>query len=198
MNIAINKPCHEDWNKMTPNDKGAFCAICTKDVIDFSKKTVQEIKDFFAKPINGKVCGRFKEEQLEEISFESFIEHFVGFKLTKKVIVIVALTFATWFMGVAELNAQNKIRMGKVAPVKTNAVKPINVKGDVKVTPKDTTKCTKPNSETIKMGEVVAPQKKEKKVNEKKPKVTKVEKLKKEEEIMLLGDVMIDGKVNKQ
>lgn len=198
MNIAINKPCQEDWNKMTPNDKGAFCAICTKDVMDFSKKTVQEIKDFFAKPINGKVCGRFKEEQLEEISFELFIERFVGFKLTKKVMVIVALTFASWFMGVTELNAQNKIMMGKVAPVKTNTVTPTNVKGDVRVTPKDTPKCTRPNSETMKMGEVVAPPKKGKKVNEKKPKVTKVEKSKKEEEIMLLGDVMIDDKVNKQ
>jgi len=195
MNIAINKPCHEDWSKMTPNDKGAFCAICTKDVMDFSKKTVQEIKDFFAKPIQGKVCGRFKEEQLDEISFESFIERFVGFKLTKKVMVIVALTFASWFIGASDLNAQTTHKMGKVAPVKTHTVTPVkteeNVKGDVRVTPKDTTKCTKPNTETMKMGEVAAPPKKGKKVSENKPKATKA---KKEKEVMLLGDVMIDDK----
>jgi len=197
MNIAINKPCHEDWNKMTLNDKGAFCAVCTKDVMDFSNKTVQEIKDFFSKPIKGKVCGRFKEEQLEEISFESFIERFTGFRLSKKVLIIVALTFASWFVGTSDLKAQASMKMGKIAPVKTHTVTPVktdkNVKGDVKVNPKDSTKCKKPTTETMKMGEVAAPPKKEKKLSEKKTKHVKTKPAK--EEIMLLGDVMIDDKV---
>ncbi|HRD37580.1 MAG TPA: hypothetical protein PLC65_03020 [Bacteroidia bacterium] len=47
MKIEINKPCHENWDAMTPNEKGAFCLVCTKDVIDFSKQTLDEIKDFF-------------------------------------------------------------------------------------------------------------------------------------------------------
>lgn len=199
MNISINKPCHEDWSKMTPNDKGAFCAVCTKDVMDFSKKTVEEIKAFFSKPIKGKVCGRFKEEQLEEISFESFLERFAGYRLSKKVLVIVALSFASWFMGASDLQAQTSIKMGKVAPVKTHTVTPVkteeNVKGDVRVTPKDTTKCKKPNKKNIKMGEVAVPPKKGKKVSEKKTKLVKTKPAKKEEETMLLGDVMIDDKV---
>lgn len=204
MNISINKPCHEDWSKMTPNDKGAFCAVCTKDVMDFSKKTVQEIKEFFSKPITGKVCGRFKEEQLDEISFESFIERFAGFRLSKKVMVIVALTFASWFMGASDLSAQTTHKMGKVAPVKTHTVTPVktqeNVKGDVRVTPKDTTKCVKPTTEKMKMGEVAAPPKKEKKVSEKKPKPVKAKAPKKKEEQILLGDVdiMHDENTKKQ
>lgn len=205
MNISINKPCHEDWGKMTPNEKGAFCAVCTKDVVDFSKKTVQEIKDFFAKPIKGKVCGRFKEEQLDEISLESFIERFIGFKLSKKVLVIVALTFASWFIAPLDVNAQTSHKMGKIAPVKTNTVTPTknedeHVKGKVKIAPKDTTKCNKPTNEKMKMGEVAAPPKKKKETLEKKPikKMVKTKETKKEEP-MLLGDVdiSIDDKSKK-
>ena len=33
----IPNPCHEDWNKMTPEDKGRHCSVCDKVVIDFTK-----------------------------------------------------------------------------------------------------------------------------------------------------------------
>ena len=48
MKIEINKPCHENWDAMTPNEKGAFCSLCKKNVVDFSQKTLSEIKDFFS------------------------------------------------------------------------------------------------------------------------------------------------------
>lgn len=62
--ISIPKPCHEDWNKMTPDAKGAFCASCQKSVYDFSNKTDQEIISVFEKEEKGKVCGRFAPSQL--------------------------------------------------------------------------------------------------------------------------------------
>ena len=52
--ISIPKPCHEDWNKMTPDAKGAFCASCQKSVYDFSNKTDQEIISVFEKEEKGK------------------------------------------------------------------------------------------------------------------------------------------------
>ncbi len=69
--ISIPKPCHEDWNKMTPDAKGAFCASCQKSVYDFSKKTDEEIIEVFEKEEKGKVCGRFTPAQLSRpvISF---------------------------------------------------------------------------------------------------------------------------------
>lgn len=201
MKITINKPCHEDWDKMSPNDKGAFCAVCTKDVIDFSKKSLEEIKNFFAKPIQGKICGRFKEQQLEELSFESFFERFTSFKLTKKVLVIVALAFANWFILAGQLTAQTNYKTGKIAIVKTNTVTPTsnqgqdeNVKGQVKVNPKDTAKCATPRIEQIKMGEVAAPPKKKKTSNKKKSvKANKnIPKKEVKEEYILKGDVSIE------
>lgn len=62
--ISIPKPCHEDWNKMTPDAKGAFCGSCQKTVYDFSDKTDEEIISVFEKEEKGKVCGRFAPAQL--------------------------------------------------------------------------------------------------------------------------------------
>ncbi len=62
--ISIPKPCHEDWNKMTPDAKGAFCGSCQKSVYDFSKKTDEEIIEVFEKEEKGKICGRFAPAQL--------------------------------------------------------------------------------------------------------------------------------------
>ena len=64
--ISIPKPCHEDWNKMTPNEKGAFCMKCAKTVVDFTKKTTDEIKDFFVEQSGKKICGRFMNSQLDD------------------------------------------------------------------------------------------------------------------------------------
>ncbi len=69
--ISIPKPCHEDWNKMTPDAKGAFCGSCQKSVYDFSKKTDEEIIEVFEKEEKGKVCGRFTPAQLSQPIFSN-------------------------------------------------------------------------------------------------------------------------------
>ncbi|MCB0447755.1 MAG: carboxypeptidase-like regulatory domain-containing protein [Gelidibacter sp.] len=62
ININIPEPCHEDWNLMTPQEKGRHCAVCDKTVIDFTKKTDEQIITTFEQ--EGKLCGRFKSSQL--------------------------------------------------------------------------------------------------------------------------------------
>jgi hypothetical protein len=47
MKITIPKPCHENWENMTPDEKGRFCAVCSKTVRDFSKVPDDEIIGFF-------------------------------------------------------------------------------------------------------------------------------------------------------
>lgn len=66
--ISIPKPCHEDWKQMTPKEKGRFCDSCTKTVIDFTKMNTFEIQDFIHENKNNKVCGHFKQIQLDSIN----------------------------------------------------------------------------------------------------------------------------------
>ena len=74
--IRIPEPCHEDWNKMTPTDKGKFCSECTKEVFDFTKVTDEELVKRVAN--NEKVCGRFNSSQLNR---EMKLERKSGFSL---------------------------------------------------------------------------------------------------------------------
>lgn len=66
--ITIPKPCHEDWNAMTPKESGRFCSVCTKGVVDFTNKTSDEIQQYFIENQGQKICGRFKNEQMNKIS----------------------------------------------------------------------------------------------------------------------------------
>jgi hypothetical protein len=64
--ITIPKPCHEDWNKMTPDETGRFCSVCTKGVVDFTDKNSTEIQDYFSQNQEQKICGRFRNEQVNK------------------------------------------------------------------------------------------------------------------------------------
>ncbi|MFZ9847397.1 MAG: hypothetical protein ACO3EE_04530 [Flavobacteriales bacterium] len=64
--ITIPKPCHEDWDKMSPNEKGKHCCVCEKTVVDFTVMEPQEIKSFFEAKQGEKVCGHFKTSQVEK------------------------------------------------------------------------------------------------------------------------------------
>jgi hypothetical protein len=122
MNITINEPCHENWDAMTPNQQGAFCKSCQKNVVDFSKKTIAEIKDFFGKPQEGRVCGRFEETQLVELSFDDFFARFRYWNLSRKFAVIFFLSFGFWlFSNHAMAQSEKHMLKGEVAyyePVK--------------------------------------------------------------------------------
>lgn len=52
---------------MTPNEQGAFCGSCCKTVVDFTRKTSSEIKDFFTQAAGQKICGRFERSQLQPV-----------------------------------------------------------------------------------------------------------------------------------
>lgn len=62
--LTVPEPCHENWNDMTPTEKGRFCASCQKDVVDFTNMGQAELIAFFRKKTSGNVCGRFYNDQL--------------------------------------------------------------------------------------------------------------------------------------
>lgn len=68
--VSIPKPCHEDWSKMTPKEKGRFCGSCSKTVIDFTKKSKEEIQQYLSENFEKRVCGHFNKRQLDTITIE--------------------------------------------------------------------------------------------------------------------------------
>jgi TonB family protein len=62
--VRIPEPCHEDWNKMTPKEKGRFCGSCDKIVVDFASMSTVELQQFLGENKNKKMCGHFKKAQL--------------------------------------------------------------------------------------------------------------------------------------
>jgi hypothetical protein len=62
--INIPEPCNESWDKMTPQEKGRFCGNCKKTIIDYSLQPDRVIAQAI-KEGNGKICGRFRTDQLQ-------------------------------------------------------------------------------------------------------------------------------------
>lgn len=63
-NLYIPEPCSENWESMSPQEKGRFCAVCNKCVIDFTQKQSEEILQILTEKGNEKVCGTFYNHQL--------------------------------------------------------------------------------------------------------------------------------------
>jgi hypothetical protein len=68
LNLHIETPCHENWDAMQPNENGRFCGSCKKMVIDFSKKTDDEVLHFFEnyKNKNNQCCIRIETARLNK------------------------------------------------------------------------------------------------------------------------------------
>jgi len=112
--IYIPEPCHENWDKMTPKEQGRFCGVCSKEVVDFTKKTTDDIIDYLAAS-TGKTCGRFSADQLDE-NYQTIPVTNVKMRWWKKA----GISFLA-LLGVFGLSKNAKAqKMGKVA-----------IKGDV-------------------------------------------------------------------
>jgi len=63
--ITVSNPCTENWDDMSPEGKGRFCANCKKTIIDFSNLSEPELYRLFSND-NSIACGRFHNDQLNK------------------------------------------------------------------------------------------------------------------------------------
>lgn len=63
-NLHIPNPCSENWETMFSREKGRFCSVCSKCVIDFTEKKSEEIEFIFKEKQGEDICGRFLSHQL--------------------------------------------------------------------------------------------------------------------------------------
>lgn len=71
LKLEIENPCTENWHNMMPDEKGRFCLSCTKQVVDFSKMTDQELIRFFKQNRKTDMCGQLSDWQLNRVLIES-------------------------------------------------------------------------------------------------------------------------------
>jgi len=62
--VQVKEPCHENWQNMSPDEKGRFCGSCQKTVVDFTLMNDRQILDHLSKA-SGSTCGRFANDQLD-------------------------------------------------------------------------------------------------------------------------------------
>lgn len=72
--LRIPSPCLEDWNLMSPSEKGRFCNSCAKTVIDFTTMSQDDIQDFLINNQGKKICGHVKQSQLGLIQIKIPVE----------------------------------------------------------------------------------------------------------------------------
>ena len=89
---------------MIPNQHGRYCDSCKQNVVDFTKMTVQEVKNYTE--IKGEVCGSFTTTQLEPelIEAERFISPFKKFL----VVILSFITYETTAINITSSN--NKVK----------------------------------------------------------------------------------------
>ena len=118
--ITIPQPCHEDWNAMTPDDKGRHCSLCSKTVVDFTQWHPQEIIFYLQQNAANRVCGRFAPAQLEEPipTPEDFVHQLSRFSLPflKKAAAIFLFAFSVMLVSCNEksLGAPVNIEVAKI------------------------------------------------------------------------------------
>lgn len=94
---------------MSPTEKGRFCAVCTKEVVDFTKKSDEEIVAH-VKNADDKTCGVFLPSQLHEPSQLSLSKSPWEFRLKKWMVSSLAM------VGLFSLSKQSSAqKIGKIA-----------------------------------------------------------------------------------
>lgn len=100
--------CAENWDKMTPTEKGKFCEVCTKEVIDFTVLSKNEIIAVFKKNNYQALCARAYPSQLSMIYLEESIESMSwNLPFWQKFLLVLFVCFGPEFLNVNLVFAQD-------------------------------------------------------------------------------------------
>lgn len=109
--FSVPGPCHEDWDKMSPEEKGRHCAVCKKVVRDFTKESEEEIRRSFIEN-NGKLCGRFLPAQLAANNFSYQLSR-SHFRQLRNFCFALILTFSATLCSFKTARAENLVHRMK-------------------------------------------------------------------------------------
>ncbi len=152
ISISVPKPCHENWNAMTPaadpttGIAGRHCDSCQHTVMDLTRVSDAQLIDLFRKDAMPK-CARFSQGQLDRVIA---LEADRSPRLLPVAAVGLAMAFAA-----PDAEAQNCTpRLGKMAISRPVQVDEPRIVGEMVATPEDSTDRI---IEKVQMGNVSIP-----------------------------------------
>ncbi|MCC6818789.1 MAG: hypothetical protein IT245_07860 [Bacteroidia bacterium] len=63
--INIEKPCHEDWDKMKIGIQTRHCQSCQKNVVDFTQMNRHQIIEYLLLNSSSQICARMNYSQID-------------------------------------------------------------------------------------------------------------------------------------
>lgn len=109
MQIQVPSPCNENWNQMTPSEKGRFCSLCAKTVVDFTLMSDAEIKSYLSVRKKDTVCGRFANSQLNRpLTYSKELSY------SQKMVVVLFLVFGSMLFS---CKFDNSSTLGEVSAI---------------------------------------------------------------------------------
>lgn len=102
--LKLDNPCNEKWEDMKPNERGSYCDLCSKNVIDFTKLNQIEISEIMKKSGN-RICARLTHSQLNSPLLNLETNFDLNFPKSKAVAGLILATSLT--MG-QTLHAENQ------------------------------------------------------------------------------------------
>lgn len=138
MNLRIEEPCHENWNLMTPQEKGRHCDKCCKTVFDFTKMPTEEVIRFIASRKKDSVCGRFTSDQVQ-VPSPAKVNPKISWTFKKFLAALVLVFGGALFIGCGNET------MGEMIVVDTPPAKMGTVAAPDTVIPKNSVKDTVPS-----------------------------------------------------
>lgn len=86
-----NKPCPEEWDKMEQRGGNKFCNVCSKDVVDLTQTSWEDIYSL-QKATNFKTCGRYTSKQFEEYPKEMSKRNLVLKPIAAAAAILISMT----------------------------------------------------------------------------------------------------------
>lgn len=132
--LSVPNPCVEKWSSFTSTSDGRVCATCCKVVVDFINMSENEVVDFISRK-TGKVCGRFRTEQLKPYSRSTTANIQPGWHLLKASMLILLVVLAnnpSFSNPLAVKTNSEIIRYQEQSKYENSFVKDFTVRGMVK------------------------------------------------------------------
>lgn len=73
----IPEPCHENWDAMSPTERGRHCAVCAKEVVDLTERDAAEARELLERKraASGAICARVRVDQRKRLVLGRFRRH---------------------------------------------------------------------------------------------------------------------------